>query len=287
MANTITYNKHDYVTKMRQRLNRPTSWMDTMNVQFSDVRTIVQSTLSTEPSVQTGTRGTAYGFSDFTLTADTLTISTFRVIPVFVDQADLSQQSYMDQMATAELQGKRISEHLESEVLGQHSNWIDFGATDLSNTGADDTAQITVSASNVDDIIRAIKRKLYANNGVEAALERGVFIVWRPADYELLEGFAQANGFSEADTALKNGIPIGMRYLGVDNMLSNDHTANQLFAGVKKSGNLGILRGTFGQVKFTEDPNLQSGLGIISRVDYGFSWAGAPTDELSVDVNVA
>lgn len=271
---------------MRQRLNRPTSWQDTMNVKFSNNRTLVNAYISTESSVQTGTRGTAYGYSDFALSADTLTISTYRVIPIFVDQADLHQQSYMDQMAVAEFQGKKISEHLESAVLAQHTNWTDFGAGDLANTSSGDTTQITVSATNVDDLCRALKRKLYANNGVEAAVERGLFIVWRPGDYELLEAFVQANGFNEADIALKNGVPVGMRYLGIDHFLSNDHTANHLFAGVKKSGDLGILRGTFGQVKFIEDPNLQSGLGIVSRVDYGFVW---PTGnaQLFQDINVA
>lgn len=287
MANTVTYNKHDYVAKLRARLNKPTSWMDTMNVRFSNNRTIVNSRISTEPGVQTGTRGTAYGYTDFALTDDTLTISTKRIIPMFIDQADLFQQSYLTQMETADFQGKKINEHLESAVLAQHANWTDFGAGDLANTSTDDTAQITVSATNIDDLVRAIKRKINANDGVEAAVERGVFVVWRASDYELLEGFAQANGFSEADVALKNGVPVGMRYLGVDHFLSNSHTANHLFAGVKKSGDLGILSGTYGQVKFIEDPNLQSGLGIVSRVDYGFAWPGGNLAELSIDVNVA
>ena len=42
-------------------------------------------------------------------------------------------------------------------------------------TGDDDTTQITVSAVNIDDIIRAIKRKLYANDGVDLAVEKGIF----------------------------------------------------------------------------------------------------------------
>lgn len=286
MANTVVYNKHDYVTKLRQRLNRPTGWMDYMKVLFSNNRTVVNGRISTEPSVVTGTRGTAYAYEDFALTADTLTINTFRNTPIFVDQADLYQQSYMNQMEVAEFQGKKINEYIEAQVLAQHASWTDFGATDLANTGDDDTTRITVSATNIDDIVRALKRKLYANNGVEAALERGVFVVWRPADYELLEAFVQANGFNEADLALKNGVPVGMRYLGVDHFLSNDHTANHLFAGVKKSGEIGILTGTYGQVKFIEDPNLQSGLGIVSRVDYGFNWPAGTFLELTMDVNV-
>src|SRR3990167_4174196 len=288
MANTVTYNKHDYITKLRQRLNRPTNWSSIMNVIYSDNRTIVNSILSTEPSVVTGTRGTAYAYEDFVLTADTLTISNYRNTPIFIDEADRTQQTYFRQMEIADFQGRKINEYLEAQVMAQHASWRDFGVGDLNNTSSNDTTQITVSATNVDDIIRAIKRKIYANNGVEISSENGFFIVWRPSDYELLEAFVQANGFSEADIALKNGVPVGMKYMGVEHYLSNDHTALHLFAGVKKAGkDLGILRSTYGRAKFIEDPNLLSGLGIVSRVDYGFSFPTAgPTGQALLDMSV-
>jgi hypothetical protein len=292
MANTLTYNRHDYITKLRERLNKPVNWTECMNVIYSDSRTIVNSILSTEPAVQTLTRGTAYTYQDFALTADTLTINTDRVIPILIDEADRYQQTYFQQMEIADYQGKLINEYMQAQVLAQHASWRDFGVGDLNNTSSNDTTQITVSATNIANLCRAIKRKVYANNGVELAVERGFFIVWRPADYELLEQFVQANGFSEADVALKNGVPVGMKYLGIEHYLSNDHTANHLFAGVKKAGkDIGILRSTFGQVKFIEDPGLVSGLGVVSRVDYGFSFPTAgPTGQalldMSVDVNV-
>lgn len=273
---------------MRTRIAYPTSWTDVLNVKYSDSRTIVGAYMSTEPSVVTGTRGTAYNYEDFILTADTLTISTYKVIPMFVDEADRNQQDYVSQMQLAEFQGAKVVEKLESALLASHTSWKDFGATDLANTGDDDTTQITVSASNIDDIIRAIKRKLYANNGVDLAVQNGIFIVWRAADFELLEAFVQANGFTEADIALKNGIPVqkAFRYMGVDHYLSNSHTANHVFAGIKRTGELGILRGTYGKAKFIEDPAKLSGLGIITRVDYGFNWP-AQLAEFFIDLNVA
>lgn len=261
--------------------------MDVLNVKYSNVRTIVNSSLTTEPSAVTGTRGTAYNYEDFVLTADTLTINLHKIVPIFIDQADLVQQSYLDQMKTAEFQGKKLGEKVESLMLASHASWSDFGAGDLAGSSSGDTTQITVSATNIDDIIRAIKRKLYANNMVDFAVENGVFIVWRPTDYELLEGYVQANGFTEADIALKNGIPVqkGFYYGGVTHYLSNDHAANHVFAGVKKMGELGILSGTYGQAKFIEDPGKLSGLGIVTRLDYGFNW---PTYYVQAyqDVNV-
>lgn len=285
---------------MRQRVNQLITWKDVMNVIFTNARTVVNSVLSTEPSVVTGTRGTSYAFDDFTLTADTLTISNFRNIPIFIDEADRFQQSYFNQMEIADFQGKKILEYLESQVLAQHASWVDFGAGDLNNTSTDDTAQITISASNIDDLIRAMKRKVYTNNGADLAAENGFFVIWRPQDWELLEGFVWASGYSEADIALKNGIPAqkAFYYGGVNNYLSTGHTANHLFAGVRKVGkDIAINRGTWGQAKFLEDPagtngNL-SGLGIVSRIDYGFSFPSASTpatqrlQELGIDINVA
>ena len=280
---------------MRARINKPQCWTDVLNVKYSDVRTIVQGAMTTEPSAVAGTRGTAYAYSDFTLTADTLTINQTKMVAMFVDEADRLQQNYVDQMTIANTQGKIINEKIESLTLAQHASWTDFGVTDLANTGDDDTVQIAISASNVDDLMRAIKRKLYANNGVEFAVEKGIFTVLRASDFEFLEGFVQASGFTEADIALKNGIPVqkAFRYMGIDHYLSTQHTANHLYAGIKGMGELGILRGTFGRVKFIEDPPAsvttaapKSGLGIVSRLDYGFNW---PTyyKEFYMDINVA
>ncbi len=274
--------------RMRNRLATPTTWKDIINVMISDVRTKVNSYLDTEPSVDTGqTRDTAYTYNDFKLTADTLTIDQYEIIPILIDEADRHQQTYLDQMKIAKFQGAKIDERLETLILSEHTNWKNFGVTDLSNSGDDDTTKITVSAANVDDIIRAIKRKIYANNGVDLAVENGIFIVWRAEDFELLEAFVQANGFTEADIGLKNGIPVqkAFHYMGVDHYLSNSHAANHVFAGIKKQAEIGILRGTWGKVKFIEDPGLVSGLGIVNRLDYGTNYP-AQLAQFFMDINV-
>lgn len=290
MVNTVIWNRNDYVNRMRARLSAPTTWKDVLNVIYSDSRTVVNAYMSTEPDTQTGTRGSAYGYSDFAITAETLTIDQYAIIPMLVDEADRNQQDYVSQMKIAEFQGDKINEKLETLMMAQYGSWKDFGVTDLANTGDDDTTAITVSAANIDDIIRAIKRKLYENNGVDLAVKNGLFIVWRASDFELLEAFVQANGFTEADISLKNGIPVqkAFRYMGVDHYLSNSHnttTNPHVFAGIKRLGDLGILRGTYGKAKFLEDPGNISGLGIVSRLDHGFDWP-AQYAEFFMDVNV-
>ena len=177
---------------MRERIATPTTWNDILDVQYNDNRTIVRTAMTTEPSVVGGTRGTAYNYEAFTIASDTQTINQYYNIPIFIDEADRVQQDYVNAMSLAEFQGDKISEKLESLALAQHSSWMDFGLTDLNNTADDDTATITVSTSNVDDIIRAIKRKIYANNGVDFAVKNGLFIIWRAADFEMLEAFVQA-----------------------------------------------------------------------------------------------
>lgn len=288
ISNTITYNKNDYVQKMRARLNAPSSWKDVCNVIVSDNRTIVKGYLSDEGALQTGTRGSAYGYDTFTIAQDTLTISTKKIIPLFVDEADRYQQSYADKMTIADRQGKLVSENLETYMLSQHGLFTDFGLTDLANTGDDDSSAITVGAANIDDLVRAMKRKIYANNGVDMAVEKGLFTIWRPQDFMLLEAFAQANGYVSADNTLKSGIPAekAFYYMGMSHYLSNSHTSAHLFSGVKGIFEIGILRGTYGKAKFIEDPTGYSGLGIVTRSDYGCDVPDGYT-ELVLDVNVA
>lgn len=272
----------EWATKLQERLDAPINWKEVCNVKYSNTRTMNMPYMSSEPAIQTGTRGTAYGFSDFTLINDQLTVSTYKPVPVFIDRADLAQCTLVDQMEMAGRQGDVINEHVESAFLANHGNWTNF--TNASIGGGAGT--ITVAPTNIDDIIRGIKREIGEANGQKLADRQGICIVWRYADLEILEQFAQANGFNLADKALKNGIKSGYHFMGVDHYVSNSHTSGHLFAGVKKIQQIGILKSTYGQLVVTEDPDLQSGIGMISRVDYGLN---VPTahDGLVFDITVS
>ena len=244
--------------------------------------------MSTEFTLQTGTRGTAYGFSDFTLTNDTLDISSTGIVPVFIDRADLAQSSSLVTVQTiADRQGRLIAEKLESVVLSTHASWTNIGDVGAGAIGLGATP-ITVTIANIDDIVRGVKREIIKANGLDEMNARGVFFVWRPADFELLEAFLQQNGYNLADATLRQGIMTEKGYyaLGAYHYVSNSHTAGHVFAGVRKTMRLGILRDTYGKVVMTEDPSLQSGVGVVSRVDYGTQIpAGLAT--ILFDVNVA
>lgn len=288
MANTFNTGTYPQIweTKLQQRLNRPTNWKEVCDVRYSDNQVINWPYMSTEFSLQTGTRGTAYGFSDFALTNDTLTISTFKIVPVFIDRADLAQCTLVDFAEAGMRQGRLIAEQLESAVLATHASWTNFGDTGGGALGLASTA-FTVSLSNIDDVIRGVKREIIKANGLDEMNDKGVFFVWRPADFELLEAFLQSNGYNLADATLREGIMTekGYKALGAYHYVSNSHTAGHVFAGVRKIMRLGILRSTYGQIINTVDPNLQSGIGQIARVDYGTQIpAGLAT--LLYDVNV-
>jgi hypothetical protein len=74
--------------------------------------------------------------------------------------------------------------------------------------------------------------------------------------------------------------------------VSNSHTANHVFAGVRKIQRIGILKSTYGRIYENQDPyfaaasGVVSAIGVNSRVDYGVS---APLGLLSLlfDVNAA
>ena len=287
MANSFVY-QEEWATKLQDRLDHPTNFTEVMDVQYTNTR-VLNNPYMTYPTVVSHTRGTAYTYSDATITNESLTISTSQILPQFIDRADLAQTDFAKQMTLAEIQGQLLQEKLESAMLAQHASWTDVGDSSGTITSSV-TTQITVSASNIDDIIRGIKRIVNVANGQKLAARNGIFFIWRPADFELLEAFVQANGFATADATLKAGAVSGIHYMGADHYVSNDHTANHVFAGVKKVCTMGVLRDTYGQVVVVDEPGNGTGnlsaIGVVTRVDYGFAWWNN-TKTLVYDVNVA
>lgn len=289
MANTYNTGVYpqEWATKLQERLDKPTNWKEICKVIMTDSQVINTPYMSTESVIQTGTRGTAYGFSDFALTNDTLTVNTYKPVPIFIDRADAAQCKLVNQMEFADRQGAIISEWLEGAVLGDHAAWTNFGDTGGGALGLASTA-ITVSTSNIDDIVTGVKREVIVANGLDLMERYGLAFVWRPADFEKLEKFLAASGYNLADATLKNGIMTEKGYyaLGAYHYVSNSHTAGHVFAGVRKLIQLGLLKSTFGQIVVTQDPLNQSGIGIVSRVDYGIN-ALEGLKTLLFDVNVA
>lgn len=301
MASTYIY-QAVWENKLAQRLDKPQNWKDVCDVVYTDQQTHNFPLISTanEPAVATLTN-TAAGrstlsnvvpFVDTTETNETLSIVTAEIDSAYIDYADQAQSNYAKQAALGDLLGKKISERVETISLANHGNWTDFGDTGAGVLGLAAT-QITVSASNIDDIIRGLIEQIQTANGFDIYMTNGGFAEWRPADWTKLVTFMQANGFQFADEALKDGGRgrIGKEAMGLFHYVSTSHTANHVFGGVRKVQKLGILNTTFGRTFVNEIPASStagslSGTQIHTRVDYGLL---IPTNLKPVifDVNVA
>lgn len=287
-ANTFTGSvfKEDWAVKLQERLGYDTNWKEVCNVEYTDTRVFNNPYMSSVPALQTHTRGDAYTHQLFTLTNEYVTINQSQILPMVIDRADMAQCNYVKQMDMAVLQGQLIAEYLETDMLANHAMWTDF----TNATIGGDAGNITVDVTTIPKIIRAMKREIREANGQALMSRNGAFIIWRAADFEVLEAYCQAVGFNTADTALKNGIVKGFEYMGVTHLMSNLHTANHVFGGVKKLMHLGVLKSTFGQVYLDEEPATASGalsaVAVVSRVDWEYKvWTN--TKPLLFDIAVA
>lgn len=269
MTNTIVYNE-DWALKLQERLNEDTKWKRVCTVEYTDSK-VLHNPYNTDATVQSGTRGSAYTHQPVTLTDESVTIDTFQILPQLIDRADLAQQTYVKQMELADQQGVLLNESIETAMMAAYTQMTAFDNTKVNSGSA---GSITVTTANIDDIIRAVKREIRKAKGQSLMNQKGVFIIWRPEDFELLEAFVQANGFSTADTALKAGTDQGFTYMGVEHYSSNLYTAGHLIGGVKGVLHLGICRSTYGQVIVDDEPATSGGAvsaaAVISRIDYKF-----------------
>jgi len=295
MANTFSSGTYPeiWATSLQERLTGPANWKEILEVHYSDDRTLNLPYMEVEYTLQSGTRGTAYTHSDFTLTNDTLTISSTDIVSVFMDRADVAQNNLVRASEHGARQGDVISERVEDLFLAQHAGWTNFGS-DGSGGFALGTSAITVTVANVDSLARAIKREIIKAKGMKLANRNGIAIVWRPEDFEKVEESMAAQGFTFADMALRDGIMnvdgIGKYAFGVWNYVSESHATGHVFAGVRKILQVGLLKSTWGRIYY--NPNAVSADGPLSgvsyeaRLDYGFNPKAGLT-AIIFDVNVA
>jgi hypothetical protein len=282
-VNTLVY-PEDWSATVQRFLDEPNKWKDICNVEYTNSR-VFHNPYLTDLTVQTGYRGTAYTMQEVVETDESVTIINYLIAPQLIDRADLAQSNYTKMMLLAERQGIKLNEAIETAMYVHiNANATNFGTENLA--GSAGSSAITVSATNIDDIIRSMKRTIRTANGEGFANQNGMFIVWRPLDLEILEGYMQANGFVTADSALRGGTQQGFEYMGVTHYSSNKLAASHLAGGVKKAIHLGICKDTYGQIYEVQDPGSVSGIGVVSRVDYAFKlWANTKT--CVFDINVA
>lgn len=266
-------------------MDKPQNWKDVNDVVYTDTQTYNFPLISTsnEPAVATLTN-TAAGrsllsnvipFVVFTQTNETLSIVTTEIVSNYLDYADQAQSNYAKIADMGDLLGQKMTERIEAIALANHTNWTDFGDTGAGVLGLAST-QITVSATNIDDIVRGIIERIQAANGWDLYMQNGGFAVWRPTDWTFLAQYMQSMGYAFADEALRDGGKgrMGKETMGLFHYMSTSHTANHVMAGVRRVQKLGILASTFGKVYKQNNPASStagslSGTQIHTRADYG------------------
>src|SRR3990167_7709161 len=139
-----------YRTSLQERLTGPANWKEILEVVYSASNTINLPYMSTEYTLQSGTRGTAYSHSDFAITNDQLRIVNIDIISTFMDRADVAQFKLANWAEHGTRQADVIMERVEDLFLAQHADWTDFGDTGGGNFGLGATT-ITITSSNIDN----------------------------------------------------------------------------------------------------------------------------------------
>lgn len=260
-------------TKLQERLDAPKVWKEVLDVRYTDTGTLKNPYL-TDATQSTGTRGTGYTSVAIATVDDSVSITDYVYSAAHIDDADLAQKSFSDFMEIATNMAEVLDEGMETAMLAEHAQWTNFDNASIGG-GA---GNITVSVSNIKNIITGIKREIREAKGGTKAARNGMFIIWREADFELVEQLASSEGFSTADDVLKNGTNQGFTYMGVQHYSSPFHAAGHVFAGVKKGMTVGIVKSTYGKVKTIVNPVVSgaqiSGVGLETRIDRKFkAWA--------------
>lgn len=259
----------EYETKLQERLSAPMVWKEVCLVKYTDSG-IWRNPYLTDATVGTGTRGTGYTPYAVATTDDTVSITDYVYSAPVIDDADLAQKTFSDWMEVADNVGVMLNEKMETAMLAEHAQWTNFDNASIGGSAGN----ITVATSNIKKIITGIKREIREAGGGEMMARNGAFIIWREADFELVETLASSEGFNTADDALKNGIKQGFKYMGVEHYSSSKHASGHVFAGVKKAFAVGVCKSTYGKVKTIVNPVVSgaqiSGIGLESRIDSKF-----------------
>ena len=261
-----------YETKLQERLSAPTVWKEVCNVKYTDTG-ILRNPYLTDSTVSSGTRGTGYTSVAVATTDDTVSITDYDYSAQHIDDADLAQKSFSDFMEIADNMGTMLNEKMETSMLAEHAQWTNFDNASIGGAAGN----ITVSISNIKNIISAMKTAIRTAGGGDMLARNGGFIIWREADYEKVELLASSEGFNTADTVLNDGISQvngGFKYLGIWHYSSSKHASGHVFGGVKKAFMVGVVKSTYGRMKTIVNPVVSgaqiSGVGLESRIDRKF-----------------
>ncbi len=266
-AGTFLY-EEEWRETLQQQLDEPSVWKEICDVEFTNSHTI-NNPYHTDTAVVTLERGSPYVYNTISQTNQSVAITVDRAVPEFIPRPTLAQSTYASIAQLARRQAVTLDEAIEAYIYTQHAtNFTDFDNASIGGAAG----SITVSATNVDDIMRALIREIQQASGQKMLEKNGAFIVWKPSHFESLVAFAQANGYNMADQWLRDGSnkAKGIYYSGIWHYTTNLGLSGRIVGGIRKAIFVGVLADTYGNIMIDEkDPGLRSGVGVVSSVTFG------------------
>jgi hypothetical protein len=168
----------------------------------------------TEHSAAAYTPGTEMTLQGASSTDDSITINTFKVVPIYIDEAEETQSYYNTMAESVDSASYQLRDAIDSAVFGQVDSGTEFDDGDIGGTAG---SAIVLSSANIIALFSNARKALQTLNVVEA----GDFCaVLPPAALAKIAQSATSVGFNFADAALSNG-KVG-NYMGFDLYMSNN-----------------------------------------------------------------
>ncbi len=182
----------------------------------------------TEHSAVTYTPGTDVTLQGVSANDDSITINTFKDVPIYIDEAE-ETQSYYDTMAEAtDSASYQLRDAIDTAVFAKVTEGVTFDAGDMGGT---DGSAIILASTNIISLFSNARKVLQKLNVEEA----GDFCaVLSPAALAYVAQSATSVGFNFADAALFNG-KVG-NYMGFDLYMSNN-LSTETYGGTTNTTN--------------------------------------------------
>ncbi len=219
--------------------------------------------------------GTAVTAQLFTVTDDSITADTKKIVPFYVDDVNelLAKPDYA--AAVAEDAAYRLRDDIDSAALALvTAAATDFGATGVATAGfaTGGTTAVTLSTANVVNFFSEARKGLRALNVEEA----GDWIaIVRPSVAQVIEEQAVNVGFNLADATLRNGY--AGNFMGFKIYVSNNMPANHAYIG--RAGCIDLIMQAEPKmvIKDVDDqlgknflPYTVYGVGVLTKNSYRF-----------------
>lgn len=221
----------------------------------------------TEFAVSSYTPGTDVTLQGASSTDDSITINTFKDVPIYIDEAE-ETQSFYDTMAMAiDSASYKLRDTIDAAVFAEVDNGTEFDAGDMGGT---DGSAIVLSSANIISLFSNARKALQTLNVVEA---NDFCAVLPPAALAYVAQSATGVGFNFADAALTNG-KVG-NYMGFDLYMSNNLTTgtyggteNTTYCYIGKKGMIQLIMLASPRIKVV-DTELKIGKAIHAWTGYG------------------